>query len=117
MGKHTRRLRRLHGADPHCHWCGAETVIGAVTFAGRAAAKAATIDHVYGRLTPERRAGNKSCVLACSGCNQWRNNVEAKVRSPDPSVRGQGRRMARNPGRAFLRDPLAHLPPELFLAA
>lgn len=59
-----RRMRRkLHAADPRCHWCRAELEL-----------EASTVDHVI----PLSRGGSNrddNVVLACQPCNQRRGNA------------------------------------------
>lgn len=70
----------LFARDPHCHWCGLETVQpqpGAPMQPFHA-----TLDHVYGVKSLMRNV----MVLACHACNS-RRSVE-----PKPRVRNQERR-------------------------
>jgi hypothetical protein len=107
-----RRTERRHALDPNCYWCGKPTVL-CDDGLNKLLAHHATLDHVYPRSSQERQSGNFSVVLACNGCNQWRNTVESKLRSPAEQIRKQGCRMRLNPGRTFLRDPFQHLPETL----
>lgn len=72
MKSSTRRRKRLHENNPHCHWCGILTVEGG----SPRHANAATLDHVYSRLDPRRASGPSPVVLACYSCNQRRSREE-----------------------------------------
>lgn len=69
-----RRLRMFR-RDPHCYWCGIQTVLGA-----EGQSNHATVDHLYSRLHPLRPtyhvAGSDRTavlhVLSCAQCNQAR---------------------------------------------
>ena len=62
----------LFAADPRCHWCGTETLMGK----GHGG-KLATLDHV--KSWPEcsgkdEWAASENMVLACRSCNQRRSH-------------------------------------------
>lgn len=86
-GKLTKRSR-MHRADPHCFWCGRETVLtGHIN-----APNLATIDHLYSRLHPQRRAPRGHDrdvvlhVLACWTCNQARSHAEQRGKMFQPKL-------------------------------
>lgn len=64
--------------DPHCRYCGVETVLEVKK--GEDMDYLATIDHVYSRLSDKRRSENnhreKRRILVCFKCNQYRNDLE-----------------------------------------
>jgi hypothetical protein len=66
--------RRLFDADNRCYWCGRETD-WINPGDGRLPDHAATVDHLVSKY---RRAVDDPCdvVLACSGCNQRRSQLE-----------------------------------------
>lgn len=74
------RMRiRLFNADPHCFWCGVK-----VQLTGGNLSTFATVDHLYSRWHPERKARHvegKSVlhVLACHDCNQERAGAEVQM--------------------------------------
>jgi hypothetical protein len=78
MGKRRERRLRLMEQDPHCHWCGVEVFdMELHLMKSRPPSNAATIDHVYSRLTEHRQKGLQGrWVLACWGCNQRRSIEE-----------------------------------------
>lgn len=80
--KRLRKLRRrLWEADPHCVYCGCETVWW-VSGTGHAdkPSNAATLDHVISRLDPRRyqmdHYPSSYFVLACDSCNNKRGARE-----------------------------------------
>jgi hypothetical protein len=83
-----RRVRRLHAHNPYCHWgCGTKTKITE----GRTTPLAddeATLDHLYDRFDPRRKAprapGEESTVLACYRCNHERGIESQKRNNPNP---------------------------------
>ena len=67
------KLHRMHTQDPNCYWCGRTTRYGMRGYVRQGLhPHDATVDHLYGRATPERQAGDVSVVLACRDCNQKR---------------------------------------------
>lgn len=75
------RIRaRLFRADPHCFWCGVEVVMDR---SYQQQPNFATVDHLYSRWHPERKArhsNNKGVlhVLACADCNAARAGCECQ---------------------------------------
>ena len=70
--------RRLWERDPHCYYCGVETV-----WKDRLDTRvenAATIEHLRSRYNPRRmepnRGNDRRLVLACWKCNNGQNRVE-----------------------------------------
>lgn len=103
-GINARRVLRMHTKDPHCHWCGQITLIlDPMPDGGQLPDACATVDHVYSKLTVERRAGRGEFVLSCSGCNKWRAVIENKLCSPE--TRAQAMRMIESKLRKFIRHP------------
>lgn len=77
-GKTLRMRIRLFRADPHCFWCGVETVLET---SAQGQSDFATVDHLYSRWHPERktrhvRGDGVLHVLACSSCNGERAGAE-----------------------------------------
>ena len=80
----TKRLRairrRLWEANPHCHYCGIETIWHSSKHNETLPDNAATIDHVISRLDPRRYLlpyyPSSLFVLACSRCNHERGARE-----------------------------------------
>lgn len=73
--------RQLWEASPLCHWCGSVTTWEA-PHDGRLTEAAATVDHLFSRLHPQRKVrapGANAVVLACMRCNRERNRVETKT--------------------------------------
>jgi hypothetical protein len=69
------RRKRLWDADPHCYWCKRVTVFMNPAD-GRLPDDAATLDHLYSRLNPDRDRDPHTAVLACRKCNQERARLE-----------------------------------------
>jgi len=71
-----RRVRkRLHAADPRCHWCATPTILGAPW----GDPNSATVDHIKPRRECRSQEEYKSAqnhVLACFECNQERDKVD-----------------------------------------
>jgi hypothetical protein len=69
-----RRRLRLWCQDPHCHWCGVETLIPPVGYSPKRD-NDATLDHLFERLIDGKRdtsfSGQRT-VLACRKCNNRR---------------------------------------------
>jgi hypothetical protein len=70
--------QRLFRVNPHCFWCGVLTVLD-----GMRLPNFATVDHLYSRWHPERRARHVNRdgtlhVLACQNCNQERALAESQ---------------------------------------
>lgn len=66
--------------DPHCHWCGVETVLERPEGSLRRnhnPENLATLDHIYSRFEPQRKT-NKDAVLACHRCNNERSKWQSK---------------------------------------
>lgn len=78
------RRRNLWKADPHCHWCGIETVslTHEETKGKLPPLNMATLDHLHSRLDPARleavKPGECRTVLACWKCNHERGREEQK---------------------------------------
>lgn len=66
--------------DPHCYWCGVETINPIGPQNGVLTADSATIDHIYSRLDPRRREphhyGETRTVLSCYACNHERGREQ-----------------------------------------
>lgn len=74
----TAARQRLFRMNPHCFWCGKLTVLSCDV---KLKHDAATVDHLYSRLHPERKAarrGRGRSVLACNQCNRDRSNAETR---------------------------------------
>lgn len=74
----TMARRRLFQRGPHCFWCGKLTVF---SVDAKLKHDAATVDHLYSRLHPDRHAarrGRGRLVLACNQCNKDRSNAETR---------------------------------------
>jgi hypothetical protein len=73
--------RRLWEQNPHCHWCGTETVL-IDQDGGFFPHNAATVDHLRSRLDSSRSEPNpqreQRRVLACWRCNNERARDEQK---------------------------------------
>jgi hypothetical protein len=70
--------KRLFHINPHCFWCGKLTVFSVDTSLKH---DAATVDHLYSRLHPDRKAarrGRGRLVLACNQCNKDRSIAETR---------------------------------------
>jgi len=70
--KQTRRL--LFDRDPHCHWCGVETIWREGP-ADHREPRRATLDHLDHKFSPYRGnqpRGMRRRVLACWKCNNER---------------------------------------------
>jgi hypothetical protein len=81
--------KRLFFHDPHCFWCGKLTVF---SMDSKLKHDAATVDHLYSRLHPERRAarrGRGRLVLACNQCNKDRSNAETRGLMFIPKLEGR----------------------------
>lgn len=68
---------KLWVKDPHCHYCGIETILShdmpqGVTYVPNMA----TVDHVYSKLNPLRDRVQQKFVLACNLCNNYRARLE-----------------------------------------
>ena len=70
---------RLFCKSPKCHWCGIATRLVGPDESGALPDDAATIDHLYSRRVRREGIGNRAVVLACSGCNQHRNDEENRL--------------------------------------
>ena len=78
-GKFTRRRLRLWKDNPHCYWCGIETVLA--DGERPLPPDAATLDHIRSRFVPERAQKDGKwrqgiIVLACNECNHERGRME-----------------------------------------
>lgn len=102
MQQNTRKLNRLFATAHDCHWCGEPTER---TTRIPVPANSATVDHVFSRLTPQRKAGNNQVVLACYRCNRWRNDMETKLASPNPHKNLQAKRQLLTPKFPLIRNP------------
>ena len=80
MYRGARQRRRLHAADPRCHYCGVETVLDPpVSWKATTFPQLATVEHLRPRTHPLRQepmqvANERRHVLACWRCNQDRAN-------------------------------------------
>jgi hypothetical protein len=77
--KNRKRRRKLWERDPHCYWCGIETVWHEEN--AKQAINAATIDHIRSRYMenrPDKGEGYRPgiLVLACWKCNNERARIE-----------------------------------------
>lgn len=79
--------RRLHVANPKCHWCPTVTLLEPFHKVPRDTWHAvATVDHILCKLeAPDRQEYNaaKNKVLACHGCNKRRNDEFIQRHRPD----------------------------------
>lgn len=101
MSRHrTKKLlrARMWRANPHCYWCGVETVLIEGHHGQQKPSNMATIDHLYSRLHPLRHTqprrgggGERRLVLACDECNQRRARAEEQRLSMDEKHRRSGR--------------------------
>ncbi len=80
-GRALRRQRRKWFAEkPFCHWCGKRLRLVELPNGGAMPEDAATIDHLYSRLHPQRHlSGGRRRVLACSKCKHDRGHEETKI--------------------------------------
>lgn len=73
---------RLFKRHPYCYWCGRKLVLTNIKN-GILPKNAATIDHLYSRLSPKRSLPNTNNeirhVLACRRCNHKRGKFEDKA--------------------------------------
>jgi len=68
---------KLWVKDPHCHYCGIETILSHDMPQGVSyLPNMATIDHVYSRLNPLRQTQRQKLVLSCNLCNNYRARLE-----------------------------------------
>lgn len=73
--------QRLFITSPYCFWCGVLTVLAGSNYNEP---DLATVDHLYSKFHPERKAkhssrgGNVLHVLACRACNQERALCELR---------------------------------------
>lgn len=88
-----RWLYKTWEANPSCYWCGRITRLIRHP-EGLLPDDAATKDHVYSRLQPERKV-NSEAVLACRSCNQNRGREIdiAAHRNPHRETQPRARRM------------------------
>lgn len=78
MSNLKRRRANLMREDPHCYWCGCEVVYFELKRHQTMPPNFATIDHINSRLlNPDGRPSVGQQVLACSSCNEARNQQEA----------------------------------------
>ena len=81
LGKASRKRFRLWLKwNKQCYWCGCGTLFPGIKPDGGLYRNAATIDHVYSRLSEERFRGNHQIVLACNECNARRCKEECRER-------------------------------------
>ena len=76
-----KQRKRMFEEHPFCHWCGRPLQL-IERNGGVARGDAATIDHVYSRLHPDRVTpchNEKRRVLACYKCNNERSREETKI--------------------------------------
>jgi len=80
MGNCNKKVRkRLFRENPHCHWCGVETLLVGNGHIKRANPRMATVDHLYSRYDLRRYVkGEQKRVLACFRCNNSRSAQETK---------------------------------------
>lgn len=83
------RMRiRLFRADPHCFWCGCAVELTAP----HGTPNLATVDHLYSRFHPERKAIHNQRdrplhVLACHACNNERGVCEQRQKVFTPKLK------------------------------
>lgn len=79
------QLLRLYEADPHCHWCGIETVLPPAEggYPNRGKMRMATRDHLVSKILGDPLARGSEIVLACHRCNLDRAYAEAKEVDPE----------------------------------
>jgi hypothetical protein len=94
LGDNSAKRRQLFEKDPHCHWCGRETILG-LNHKGQPWPYSATVDHVKSRMHPEGRGPD--VVLACYACNMLRNKRDHKARVGKPVPPMPGERIAAEP--------------------
>ena len=85
-GRIQRARRRLWEACNLCHWCQKPTT-WETPDDGKLSPTAATIDHLYSRVHPERKARMPGCctvVLACFTCNRVRAKADCKKYGQNP---------------------------------
>ena len=73
-----KRVHKLWHKDPHCHWCGTETVLRQRDGFGRMHPTDATLDHLFPKYHPLKGKtirGEEVTVLACYKCNNERGNT------------------------------------------
>lgn len=78
-GNNSAARKRLFRINPHCFWCGKLTVF--TIEIGKLKHDAATVDHLFSRLHPDRKAarrGRGRLVNACNQCNKDRSNAETR---------------------------------------
>ena len=75
-----RRRNKLWERDPHCRFCGVETVLPENVPEGPIPDNMATIEHLDSRNNPDRGkfCGQERTTLACFKCNNDRNKEEVK---------------------------------------
>lgn len=72
------KRQQLFRLTPHCFWCGKLTRL---EIEAKLKHDTATVDHLYSRLHPDRKAarrGRGRLVLACNQCNKDRSNAETR---------------------------------------
>lgn len=79
--KIAKQRRRLFSQNPHCYWCGKKVrwIKYKKRYVGCLPDDAATIDHLYSRLSPLRNIkahGEVRHVLSCYKCNHERGRQE-----------------------------------------
>ena len=104
--KRLRRQReRMWKENPHCHWCGIETVLIPYGAKVKQENNAATIDHLRDKYNPEKRQepnlnNETRRVLACFSCNV-RRSAEATAKLPKEELwRRSGRFPLTKPDKA-----------------
>jgi hypothetical protein len=81
MASNRKRKIGLWNSNPHCYWCGQNTVIYDYLPKGKAIPdNCATLDHLRSRLDPTRyepaKPNEERTVLACFKCNVDRAEQE-----------------------------------------
>lgn len=88
MQNNKKRRDKLWWKDPHCHWCGIETVPSR-NDSGIQQPNTATLDHLRHKSDPERgqygRTRTRQVVLACFECNARRGR-EADIKCRKESL-------------------------------
>jgi hypothetical protein len=89
-----RQRRKMFEKHPFCYWCGCQLQL-IERSGGKCPANAATIDHIYSRLHPNRTTichNETRRVLACYKCNNNRSREETKLTYLDRQRENSGNR-------------------------
>jgi 5-methylcytosine-specific restriction endonuclease McrA len=74
VGKNRGKKVTLWSTDPHCYWCGIETVLTGTNDPQPLPLNAATFDHVHPQSSRLRADHRSLGVLACRDCNEKRGS-------------------------------------------